>query len=162
MDGFFSFEAERRGAKHVTAANVPGGPPLGTDGFKFAHDNLKSSVHNVILDIQRLSAKWYGTFDVVLMYGVLYHIKNPLIAIENCYKLTAPDGICLVETAISDIQTDKAVLEYRPGFDNDPTNFYYPNQAWMEAASKQAGFASCEDVGGILTRRTYKLTKASL
>lgn len=159
-DGFFSFEAERRGARLVVAANVPEGPKYGRDAFEFIRDNLDSGVEELDLDVQSNCDAAEGLeFDLVLLYGVLYHVKDPLLALENCAQLTVPGGVCLVETAVTDIVSDKPILEYRPGFEDDPTNFFYPNDAWMETASVAAGFKSCVVVGGIPSRRTYKLVR---
>jgi tRNA (mo5U34)-methyltransferase len=142
-DGFFSFEAEKRGAKSVLAADCDrseGGNWGGTKGFNYAKKKLKSKVKFRRLNIEKPGcADGFGAFDLVLCYGVLYHLKCPLLAIENLSKLTKDGGRCLVETAISK-DTIIPSLEYRPGYEDDPTNFFFPNREWIELAAKENGF----------------------
>lgn len=154
-DGFFSFEAERRGAKII----VPVDKDVRTT-FRSVAGRLGSSLVNDMLDIEQpYPIEMIGTFDVVLLYGVLYHVKCPLDVMDNLSLATASDGMCLVETAISNI-TGAPVLEYRPGFDNDPTNYFYPNKEWMELAATRVGFNVCEEIYRMPcgSRATYKLT----
>lgn len=76
-DGFFSFEAERRGAARVVAADwyswrgVGWGTENGKAGFELARDALGSRVEDVEIDVMDLSPERVGTFDVVLFLGVL-------------------------------------------------------------------------------------------
>lgn len=158
-DGFFSFEAEKRGAAKVIATNPrkPKGPDLA--GIKYLEKALKSNVRLDILDIEE--GPDVHTHDVVLFYGVLYHLKSPLIALENVYKSTAEGGICLLETAMS-MKTDSStpLLEYHPNFDNDKMNFFYPNDAWIRSAAEQVGFTSVELIHSADNRAVYKLIKA--
>lgn len=150
-DGFFSFEAEGRGADFVMAIDAA----RQTEGFKFAKDMLKSKVEWSNHDIQNI---WEGRgADVVLCYGVLYHVKSPLIVMENLFGLTNCGGVCLVETAIS--HHLDAVLEYRPHYGGDVNNFFYPNVKWMELAAKEVGFKNCEKIWADHHRATFRMNK---
>src|SRR5258708_22850591 len=88
-DGFFSFEAERRGAARVVATDhyswhgVGWGTGQGKAGFDFARAALKSRIEDMDLDVMDLSPSVVGRFDVVLFLGVLYHLPNPLSALER-------------------------------------------------------------------------------
>lgn len=158
-DGFFSFLAEKRGSEDVLATDTTineGGNWGATAGFEYARKKLNSKVLYGIFNIEKPYP--CGTFDLVLFYGVLYHLKSPLVAMENLAKLTEVGGKCLIETAISQTN-DRPVLEYRPGFDNDPTNYFYPNHLWVELASKQVGFKSCKLHFDMGSRATYVLEK---
>src|SRR5688500_12377798 len=80
-DGFFSFEAERRGAARVVAADHYSwhGTGWGTKaGFELARAALGSRVEDLDVDVMDLSPERAGTFDVVFFLGVLYHLPNPL------------------------------------------------------------------------------------
>ena len=66
-DGFFSFEAERRGAERVLAVDVSleqGGNWGGTRGFRFAHQLLNSQVEFQPVSIYDLDPVVLGQFDV--------------------------------------------------------------------------------------------------
>ena len=85
-DGFFSFEAERRGAARVLASDWYSwhGPGWGTKaGFELARTILGSRVEDIDIDVMDLSPERVGTFDVVLFLGVLYHLPHPLLALER-------------------------------------------------------------------------------
>lgn len=161
-DGMFSFEAERRGSPSVTAVDKfqKGGrhEPLSESlaTFNLAKKVLNSSVefyHGWLEDVKRWKA------DVVLYYGVLYHIKNPLEAIETLAQIAQEQ--CLIETTYAQDQSvmRKPVLEYRPGFDNDPTNYFYPSLSWLDLACRQSGFKKTELVYSDGIRCTIRAIK---
>src|SRR5690242_16401292 len=86
-DGSRSFEAERRGASRVVATDYYSwhgagwGTGKGKAGFELAHAALKSRVESIDVDVMDLTPERVGTFDVVLFLGVLYHLRNPLLAL---------------------------------------------------------------------------------
>ncbi len=148
-DGFFSFASERRGARRVISYDKSQ-----SDGFAFAHDLLKSKIWFCYINLEHEVLT--SEADIVLCYGVMYHLKSPLKLIYELFNAT--EEMCLLETAIS--TNDSApMLEYRPGFDNDPTNYFYPNKAFIELASKQVGFKSCEEIYNDGIRATFRLLK---
>src|SRR5579863_1163990 len=94
-DGWFSFEMERRGAQ-VVALDATRNPKL-----LLARELLNSKVEYLNADISRISAKDLGHFDIVLFMGVLYHLKHPLLALENVCEMTG-DLACLESYVIDD------------------------------------------------------------
>lgn len=158
-DGFFSFEAEKRNAKYVVAADKLQGHKEGTAGFHYAHKALNSKVEHIDFDIDK-SIDVFETFDVVLFYGVLYHITNPLLAMHNLYSLTKFGGKVLLETAMSTaLHPTPSALEFIPNHEGDPTNLFYPNDGWIRTAAKHVGFSSCILIYTDGVRSTYKLIK---
>ncbi|MGD0058526.1 MAG: class I SAM-dependent methyltransferase [Verrucomicrobiia bacterium] len=146
-DGFFSFESEKRGAAQVVASDIgadDGGHPFGNDGFEFAQKTLGSKVKFRHGDLSKEKIRELGQFDVVLCYGVLYHMHNPWTAFDNLFALTKPGGLLLLETATSPdrdiLHSETAAWTFFPGYDNDPTNFWYPNHTGVSAALTHAGF----------------------
>src|SRR5713101_1737289 len=98
-DGFFSFEAERRGAERVLATDSfvwRGGWPTGKAGFELARRALNSRVEDMEIDVLELSPERVGTFDIVLFLGVLYHMRHPLLALERVASVTRE--LLIVET----------------------------------------------------------------
>ncbi|MBI3801228.1 MAG: DUF1698 domain-containing protein [Deltaproteobacteria bacterium] len=88
-DGFFSFEAERRGARRVLAVDSYcwGGEGWGTQGgFNLARRVLSSHVEDCEIEVLDLSPERVGTFDVVLFLGVLYHMKHPQAALLDSWS----------------------------------------------------------------------------
>jgi tRNA (mo5U34)-methyltransferase len=146
-DGMFSFEAEARGAEQVKAVDIVrevGGNWGGTDGFRLAKTLLSSGVEYAEYDIQAKPEK-YGLrqgWDVVLCYGVLYHLMNPFTAIQNLFDLTSKNGICLIETAAIPPSRDPGYPAWADwtGHDNDLTNTFYPNLEALTRALLRVGF----------------------
>lgn len=75
-------------------------------------------------------------FDVVLFYGVLYHLSDPLTALHKLASLTK--WVALVETA--HVPGPAPTMLFQRGKDNDPTNFWYPTIPCLDLMLKDAGF----------------------
>jgi tRNA (mo5U34)-methyltransferase len=127
-DGFFSFECERRGAAEVVAIDYF--PPDET-GFPVAKQILGSKLNLVHENIYKLTPAKYGTFDIVLCLGVMYHLPDPLGAFDVIYDMMKPKGTLYMETVIIDEQFSSEVAQqpmmvFYPGRskNNDPTNYW--------------------------------------
>lgn len=60
----------------------------GKRGFDIAHEVLGSRVETVFGDLLTLDPAELGTFDIVLLLGVLYHTRHPLQMLERVAALT--------------------------------------------------------------------------
>jgi tRNA (mo5U34)-methyltransferase len=113
-DGFFSFEAERRGAERVLATDwyCWSGPGWGTkDGFEYARGRLGSSVEDQEIDVLDLSPEAVGgQFDVVLFLGGLYHMRYPLLSLEKVASVTRE--LAIIETEVAHLLTRQPVVRY--------------------------------------------------
>lgn len=148
-DGFFSFEAERRGAARVVASDYFSwhGEGWGSkEPFRLAREVLRSRVEDVDIDVMDLSPERVGTFDVVLFLGVLYHLKHPLAALERVASVTR--GLLILETVVDMVGIDRPAAAFYPAreLNNDPTNWWGPNPAAVEAMLTAAGFRSVRTV----------------
>jgi tRNA (mo5U34)-methyltransferase len=151
-DGFFSFEAERRGAARVVAADfyswrgVGWGTNNGKAGFELAHAALGSQVENIEIDVMDVAPERVGTFDVVLFLGVLYHLRHPLLALERvasvCRKLL------IVETVVDMVGINRPAVAFYPNRElaNDPTNWWGPNPHAVEGMLRDVGFTHVRTV----------------
>jgi 2-polyprenyl-3-methyl-5-hydroxy-6-metoxy-1,4-benzoquinol methylase len=92
-DGWFSFECERRGADVVAADCVA------FDSFIEAKNLPDSKVEFLNLEVNELSSRRPGRFDIVLFFGVLYHLRHPLPALEKIVELST--DLALVESFTS-------------------------------------------------------------
>ncbi len=93
--GFYSFEAKRLGATRV----------LGVDAQRqhvrqglFVRKVLGLDVEFRRLNVYELNPRTVGQFDVTLALGLLYHLKHPILALENLYQVTKE--LLVIETAI--------------------------------------------------------------
>lgn len=142
-DGFFSFEAERRGACRVLATDsfCWGGEGWGTKaGFELARTALNSKVEDMEIDVLDISPETVGVFDLGLFLGVLYHMRHPLLALERVFSVTGDQLI--LETRIDMLSCKRPVMAFYPGpeLENDPTNWWGPNPAAVEAMLRAVGF----------------------
>src|SRR5262249_15301990 len=136
-DGYYSFQAERSGAQRIVAAdsfvwNKENWSP-GKDGFELAREVLESKVEDVNIDVMELSPGNVGIFDVVLFLGVLYHLRHPFLAIERVASVTGE--LLVLETQVDAISYDRPAMVLYPDRElaNDPTNWWAPNPAAVEA-----------------------------
>lgn len=142
-DGFFSFEAEKRGASRVLATDwyCWGGPGWGSQaGFNHARQVLKSNVEDKEIDVPDISVEAVGTFDVVLLSGVIYHVTDPLMILKKAADVTKE---CLiVETAVALVDVKDPAMQFLNAMphNGDPTNFWSPNPAAVVAMLKWCGF----------------------
>jgi SAM-dependent methyltransferase len=107
FDGFYAFLAERRGAARVVAVDSEqyvawvkarwGVELEGGEGFRAIAELLDSHVEYLRGDALAL-ADTDERFDVVLCFGILHRVENPLGLLRILGGLLAPGGRMLVET----------------------------------------------------------------
>ncbi len=142
-DGFFSFEAERRGASRVLAVDsfCWGGEGWGTKaGFELARRAFDSKVEDKYIEVLDLCPDKVGTFDLVLFLGVLYHMRHPLLALEKAASVTQRQII--VETHVDLLNCEWPAMKFYPEteLNSDGSNWWGPNPAAVEAMLKTVGF----------------------
>jgi tRNA (mo5U34)-methyltransferase len=141
-DGFFSFEAERRGAERVLAVDKVtwSHPEVGPRGFHYARQALGSRVESGMFDVLDLCPETVGTFDLVLFLGVLYHMPHPLLALVHVGSVTRHQLI--LETHVDLLRVDRPVIAYYAGSEcaNDPTNWCGPNLPALKTMLRTVGF----------------------
>lgn len=148
-DGFFSFELERRGASVVPMDYAE---PSCTE-FPIAARLLGSSLEYVVENVYFLSPTEYGFFDHVLFLGLLYHLRNPMLALDRVRSVLKSDGTMWLETQLA---TDSAVLESsaplwqffpRDELNGDSTNMWGPNMAGLEKVVEECEFKVVSRLG---------------
>jgi tRNA (mo5U34)-methyltransferase len=140
-DGWFSFEAERRGAS-VTAIDC-----VDLASFRQIHRTLRSQAAYRTFDLYDLPEAGLGKFDIVFFLGVLYHIKHPLLGLEIVCGLT--DDVALVDSFVTDGNTWQEHGEDIPSLEFYETdelagqldNWFGPSVACLLAMCRAAGFA---------------------
>lgn len=155
FNGCLSFECERRGAAEVVAFDL-------TDEHQYGFQPMKELLGSQVRYVQgtsyRLDRDALGMFDIVLFFGVLYHLRYPLLALDQIRKICA--GVLYVETLVID---DRVVLpgendvtldafhprlrriplwQFYPGSElaGDASNWFGPNIRAVLAGLTTAGF----------------------
>ena len=153
--GFYAIEMKRRGADRVVG--------IDTDPTYLAQARFAAEVSHVDIELQQLSvydvARLGETFDLVLFMGVFYHLRHPLLALDLIHEHVARDlfvfqsmqrGSSDVEPIADDYAFEEVQPFHRPDFPRlyfvekryagDPTNWWVPNRACVEALLRDAGF----------------------
>jgi tRNA (mo5U34)-methyltransferase len=153
--GFYAMEMKRRGAARV----------LGLDSMDeyLAQARFASQVNELDIEFRNLSVYDVGAlgerFDIVIFMGVLYHLRHPLLALDLIHEHVAGDllvfqsmqrGCDTVEPIKRNYDFWTTELFDRPSFPrlhfiehryaDDPTNWWVPNRACVEAMLRSAGF----------------------
>lgn len=144
-EGFFSFEAERRGAREVIGIDSF---PDSIRRFNIAKTARQSNASAFLMNVYDLEPKRLGTFDLVLFYGVFYHLKHPQFALERIRSVCT--GELLFQTHTYEEPAVKGIpwARYFPhgamsGTNRelyDPTIFWLFNSACCLAMLDHVGF----------------------
>lgn len=145
-DGYYSFEAERRGAADVAALDLyswqeDGSGSWGTKaGFELAREARNSKVRDVTADVMEITPEVVGgEFDVVLFLGVLYHLRDPLAGLERIASVTR--GQLILETFIDLTQIGRPAAAFYPAKSMvESTNWWGPNTPAVIAMLETVGF----------------------
>ncbi len=141
-DGYFTFLAESRGAEVVSIDAWP------RAGFFLAHEVLNSKAKFYHMNVYDIHPNKLGLFDIVFFFGVYYHLKNPILALERVASVTR--GYAIVESEIMPQQFSEGeglsrFYENRE-LNGDPTNWWVPNVPCFLQTIRAAGFPRVEMV----------------
>jgi tRNA (mo5U34)-methyltransferase len=148
-DGFYSFEAKRRGAARVLATDSFAWSGEGDwttqAGFLLAREALSLDVEAQFIDVMELSPESVGMFDDVLFIGVLYHLRDPITALERVASVTRDRLFFETETSLSWLPSPATAIYYpsrlkAPRGAVDTSNCYAPNPAALRSMLRAVGF----------------------
>jgi len=146
-NGYFSFEAKRRGAGRV----------LATDSFCWAHPHIRGretfdiarsalglELDALEIDVSDLSEATVGKFDVVLYLGVFYHRYDAIEALAKVAPLAKQ--VLIIETHLELRHLSVPAMIFFPGRElaNDPTNWWGPNEQCVKDLLLGHGFKDIE------------------
>ena len=153
--GFYALEMKRRGAARVLGIDA--------DPRYLAQARFAAEVLGLEIEYRQLSAYEVAAlderFDLVLFLGVLYHLRHPMLALDRLHDhvvdrrlvvqamLRGDDGAAPLA---DDYPFEERAIFGRPDFPrlhfiehryaHDPTNWWIPNRAGLEAMLRSAGF----------------------
>ncbi|MDK1389182.1 TIGR04290 family methyltransferase [Sinorhizobium sp. 8-89] len=153
--GFYSQEMKRRNAGRVLGIDSD---PRYLRQAKFAATQTGIDIEFRLMSVYDV-AQLREKFDLVLFMGVLYHLRYPLLALDLLYEHVVGDEMlfqCMQRGANSaaPLEADYDFQEWqvfdRPDypklffvehrFADDPTNWFIPNRAGVEAMLRSSGF----------------------
>ncbi|MBF0394878.1 MAG: TIGR04290 family methyltransferase [Alphaproteobacteria bacterium] len=153
--GFYAIEMKRRGARRVLG--------IDSDETYLAQARFAAEVTGQDIEFRQMSVYDVGRlgerFDLVLFMGVLYHLRHPLLALDLIREHVVGDlllfqsmrrGAAEVEPLPANVDFWRTDLFDRPGYPklhfvehryaDDPTNWWIPNRACVEAMLRDSGF----------------------
>jgi tRNA (mo5U34)-methyltransferase len=153
--GFYAIEMKRRGAERVLG--------IDTDESYLAQARFAAQVHDVDIELRTMSVYEIGLlrekFDLVLFMGVTNHLRHPLLALDLLHRHVVGEKLLFqsmmrgtphIEPLASDYPLTETRIFETPGFPRlhfvedryagDPTNWWIPNRACVEAMLRSAGF----------------------
>lgn len=153
--GFYALEMKRRGAARVLGIDSD---PRYLAQARFAAEYLGADVEFRQLSVYEI-ASLGERFDLVLFMGVLYHLRHPLLALDLLREhvvgnLLIVQSMLRGRREVTEVAADYPFQEEQifdePGFPRlhfverrfaaDPTNWWIPNRAGLEAMLRSAGF----------------------
>jgi tRNA (mo5U34)-methyltransferase len=122
----------------------------GRRGFDIAKRALGSAVEPVVADFMTANLDALGVFDIALHLGVLYHLKEPLTALERLRRVTREVAVIETEAVWIPGFEDEPLSVFFPGDElaHDFGNWYAPNAAALVAWCRAAGFTRVDVVQG--------------
>jgi tRNA (mo5U34)-methyltransferase len=123
----------------------------GKRGYDLAHKVLGSRAEWVIEDF--LEANLGETFDVVLFMGIVYHMKNPLAALEKACSFTKHVAVIESHAMESACFEGRALAEFfeRDELAGDFSNWWVFNEKALVGMCRAAGFRRVEVARGYPT-----------
>lgn len=148
-DGYFTFLAEKRGATVVSIDAWP------RRGFFFARELLNSTAEFHHMNIYDISPESLGIFDIVFFFGVYYHLKHPLLALERIASVTREFALIESESMVPYTSDSVALARFYEldELGGDPTNWWVPNIQCLLQTVRASGFPRVEFVNRYHTRR---------
>jgi tRNA (mo5U34)-methyltransferase len=136
-DGYWSFFAERRGARSVLASDDVSQNWSGGEGVWLARELLGSSVEiNQEVSVYRLSTLG-RTFDIILCLGVYYHLIDPFYAFAQIRHCCHPNTILVLE---GDVGVGLGANEVRYCLDDTSKPAFLPSETAFESFLRAAYF----------------------
>lgn len=146
-NGGCAFEAERRGASRVVAVDIYAPDWF---GFEALREFCDSKVEFLQATVYELPERLDEEFDLVLFFGVLYHLRHPLLALDRLRQVTRGDVV--VETAVCDhehpVVRDGDYVRFYRGKElaGDGSNWFAPSvralSNWVESCGYRVTRAS--------------------
>jgi hypothetical protein len=78
------------------------------------------------------------TFDIVILWGVLYHLRHPLLAVDSVFQVSK--GLTSFETEIVSGAESKLRFFRKDELAGDASNWFVPTQICLEEMLSSSGF----------------------
>jgi 2-polyprenyl-3-methyl-5-hydroxy-6-metoxy-1,4-benzoquinol methylase len=112
---------------------------IAVEPFVGYHESLKLRGHEVYSDIKDCS-HLNSTIDIVISFGVIEHINEPLLYLKNAFDILNINGKMFIETDnLDDVLVKLGFKEFKPFYYRTVHSYYFNTKSLKELAEK-AGF----------------------
>jgi len=87
-----------------------------------------------------------GEFDVILHFGALYHLPNPLLSLQRSFENLKVGGYIALETQVYDHPQDPNICYFMYGQNNDTTNFWALSTPVLKKNLELIGFTEIQEI----------------
>jgi tRNA (mo5U34)-methyltransferase len=141
-NGGTAFELERRGAARVVAVDIE---EPDWYGFSALTRFLGSGVEYRQASVYELADLFEEKFDLVIFWGVLYHLRHPLLALDNLRSITGErlsleTAVCDAELPRRQRQRSLARFYRQDDLAGDSSNWFAPTRVALADWCRSAGF----------------------
>ncbi len=123
---------------------------FGMEEFRSARARLGSDVEYRHADVHELDPVEIGQFDLVLLLGVFYHLRNPLTALERIAGVTRRLLICETHVLLPFVHERYPLVPFFPGDEHAEERPYemcaMPTMAALTQMLQSVGFSEVEPV----------------
>jgi len=153
--GFYSLEMKRRNAGLVIG--------IDSDAHYLKQARFAAEQANLDVEFKQMSVYEVGKldmqFDLVIFMGVFYHLRHPLLALDLLYEhvvggemlfqclqrgdertMQVEENYDFAEWSVFDRPDYPKLFFIEDRYASDPTNWFIPNKAGMEAMLRSSGF----------------------
>ena len=141
-EGFFSFEAEKRGASRVVAIDKG---IAAQKKFALVHRLLGSVVEFKDVDLTEVNPSKWGKFDLVFFLAVLHHVRHPFWILDHIFKLTGGAAVLEFVEAVPEDGSDVSAFVRR--MSKRGHLHMMPTRTMSLELLDRAGFTSVEVLG---------------
>lgn len=162
-DGYWTFEALKRGAKQAVAIDdfsdflgrLAESDRKAWDTFDLCREALgysEEQADRVEMSVYGVAEETVGRFDTIFCFGLLYHVRHPLLVLDQLAQVC--DGDIFIESAILDdfspyhgglgngYPSGQMVMEFYPGseYGGNDSNWWVPTLECLSKMVLAAGF----------------------
>jgi tRNA (mo5U34)-methyltransferase len=166
-DGYWTFEALKRGAKEVVAiddfsdllGSLNQGDRKAWESFDLCRSALgysEDQCKRIEMSVYDISEKNLGLFDTTFFFGTIYHLRYPLMALDKISAVCGGD--IYIESAVLDDYSpyqgglghgyagQQIVMEFYPGkqYGDNETNWWVPTLFCLMGMTYAAGFTKVD------------------
>lgn len=137
-DGLFSFEAEKLGAKKIIG--IDNNLSSGAVELLIPYFSSKARMHE--MNLLDLTPNSFGTFDIIIFAGVLYHLRYPFWSLKLIRDVLKADGLLILETAIFRDRNRYAMFHCPIGSESpyEPSSCSFFNRRGLTSTLSSLGF----------------------